>query len=420
MDWAWMMGAIGAGGGEGDHDVTHLLLTLLVLFAAAKIGAEIFERLGQPAVVGEILAGVLVGPQVLRWVEPSGVTFAMSELGVIFLLFLVGLDTKPSDLFAVGRQAMLVALGGVLLPMALGYGYMAYHGATFVTSLFVGAALVATSVGITARVLARMGCLHARTARIVLGAAVIDDILGLLVLAVVSGFARGGGADFRQIALTGVYSVCFVVFMLFYGGRVMARALPAIDRMRIGHSVYLGAIGLCLTLSVVAGYLGVAAIIGSFLAGVALSEASEEIGLHRWVEGLSEFFVPFFLAGIGMQLSLASLSNPSVLWMCLILTVLAILGKMVGCSLPVMGMGTTRALQVGIGMVPRGEVGIIVAQLGLGLGALNDDLFAVVLFMAVATTMVAPPLLTRLYASETKLLSVDEDSTVTEAGIDIS
>lgn len=420
MDWVWAAGVVGATGGEGEHDVTGLLLTLLVLFVAAKIGAEIFERLRQPAVVGEILAGVIVGPQVLHWVEPSEVTFALSELGVVFLLFMVGLETKPSDLLAVGRQALLVAAGGVALPMVLGYFFALHHGSTQVTALFVGAALVATSVGITARVLARLGYLHTRTARIILGAAVIDDILGLLVLAVVSGFARTGAADFRQIALTGLYAISFVLFMLFFGCRVMARALPAIDRLRIGQSVYLGAIGFCLTLSVVAGYLGVAAIVGAFLAGMALSEASEEIGLHRHFDSLSEFFIPFFLAGIGMHVKLSSLTNPSVLVMCLVLTLLAILGKVIGCSLPVLSLGGLRAMQVGVGMVPRGEVGIIVAQLGLGLGALTDDLFAVVLFVAVVTTMVAPPLLALLYKPEPRVLHVDEDATTAEVGIDIS
>jgi len=420
MDGQWLAGVIGMTAEAGEPDVTHLLLTLLVLFAAAKIGAELFERLNQPAVVGEILAGVLVGPQLLGWARPSDITFALSELGVIFLLFLVGLETKPSELLKVGKEAFLVAIGGVLLPGALGYGFAVLRGEGSITALFIGAALVATSVGITARVLARMGCLTTRTARIIVGAAVIDDILGLLVLAVVSGFAREGAADLRQIGLTGIYAVSFVLFMILYGGRAIARARPAIERMHIGHSLYLAAIGLCLTLSVAAGALGVAAIIGAFLAGVAFSEVSEETGLHRWFEGLSEFFVPFFLAGIGMQLSIQSLASPSVLIVSVVLTLLAIAGKVIGCAIPVRRLGMNQALQVGVGMVPRGEVGIIVAQLGLGLGALSDDLFAVVIFVAVVTTMIAPPLLTRLYASECIPPVIDEDSTAAEAGIDIS
>ncbi|HEX2999399.1 MAG TPA: cation:proton antiporter [Armatimonadota bacterium] len=412
------MGSIGAlAPASGEHNVTSLLFMLLVLFAAAKLGAELFERLKQPAVVGEILAGIVVGPQLLKLVAPNEVTFALSELGVLFLLFLVGLETKPSDLLRVGKEALFVAAGGVILPFILAVVLMLSRGETIPTSLFVGAALVATSVGITAQVLERMGVLHALSSRIILGAAVLDDILGLLVLAVVSGFARPGGVDYRQLALTALYAVAFVVFMLFYGGSVVARARPALERLRIGHSLYLAAIALCLFLSVTAGYLGVAAIIGAFLAGVAFSEASEETGLQRRFESLSEFFTPFFLAGIGMQLDVRSLANGSVLRLCILLVLLAIVGKVIGCGLPLRRRSRRMALQVGVGMVPRGEVGIIVAQLGLGLGVLRSELFAAVLFMAVATTMVAPPVLARLYVHEAKL---PEDARTDETEIDIS
>ena len=388
---------LGATDTAGAHDVAALITSLFIIFVAAKIGAEVFERLGQPAVVGEILAGVVIGPQVLRLVTPTGVTAAMSELGVIFLLFLVGLETQPSVLFQVGRAALVVALGGVALPFLLGYGFAVLIGEGGAAALFVGAALVATRVGITARVLERLGVLASAPSRIILGAAVVDDILGLLVLAVAGGFVRTGTVDYRQIVLTTVYALAFTGFMLWLGGRVMARALPGIQRLRIGHSLYVAAVALCLGLSAAAGSLGVAAIIGAFLAGVALSEMREETDLHRGFAGLTEFFAPFFLAGIGLQLNLASLTKGNVLLFSLILTFLAIVGKVVGCGLPLWKRGRLMALQVGVGMVPRGEVGIIVAQLGLGLGALSDDLFAVVLFVAVATTMAAPPVLARLF-----------------------
>lgn len=420
MDSVFLTSIIGSGGTEGGHDVTGLLLTLLILFAAAKIGAEIFERLNQPAVVGEIIAGVLVGPQVFHLVRESEATLAMSELGVIFLLFLVGLETKPSDLFRVGKDALLVAVGGVALPFVLGYGVAMHQGWSQPTALFVGAALVATSVGITARVLGRLGVLHALTSRIILGAAVIDDVLGLLVLAVVSGFVRGTGVDYHQIVLTALYAFGFVAFMLLYGVRFVAKARPVIERLHIGHSYYLVAIAICLALSVAAGRLGIAAIIGAFLAGVALSELSEDTGLHRWFEGLSEFFVPFFLAGIGMQLNLQSLGKGNVLILCLVITLLAVLGKLIGCGLPVLKRGRQAVLQVGVGMAPRGEVGIIVAQFGLRLGVFTDDLFAIILFVSVVTTMIAPPLLGILYASETKSHPADEGANATEAGIEIS
>jgi Kef-type K+ transport system membrane component KefB len=275
-------------------------------------------------------------------------------------------------------------------------------GEPFLVGLFVGTALVATSVGITARVLGRMGLLHLRVSRIILAAAIIDDILGLLVLAIVGSF-RSGTIDYRQIGLTAFSAIAFTTFMLLFGGRVVQRARPAVERLRIGHEFYVFAICICLALAVAAGRLGVAAIIGAFLAGVALSEISEETGLHQRFEGLAEFFVPFFLAGIGTQLAVGSLAKPAILALSVGLTLLAILGKVVGCGLPVWRQGTRTALQVGFGMAPRGEVGIVVAQLGLAQGVLNADLFAAVLFVAVATTMLAPPILTRLFAGEVPL-----------------
>ncbi|MDH7569572.1 MAG: cation:proton antiporter [Armatimonadota bacterium] len=410
-----VLGIVGAGGGEGGNDVTALLSALLILFVAAKAGAELFERFRQPAVVGEILAGVIVGPQVLQLVRPTEVTLALSELGVIFLLFLVGLETRPADLFKVGKDAIFVALGGVLVPFFFGYTAMVLWGGEAIVALFAGTVLVATSVGITVQVLGRIGVVSSDAARIILAAAIIDDILGLLALAVVSGFARGEGVDTRQIVVTAVSALLFTGVMVAYGGRVVARARPALERLRIAHSLYIAAIGLCLLLSVTAGYLGVAAIIGAFLAGVAFAEVAEEFNLHRWFSGLVEFFVPFFLAGIGMELSLASLSRGSVLAMAVVFTLLAVVGKVFGCGLPLWRRDRRMAMQVGMGMVPRGEVGIIVARLGLGLEVFNDDIFAAMIFVAVATTMLAPPFLVRLFASQAASRVGEETSSTANA-----
>jgi Kef-type K+ transport system membrane component KefB len=381
------------------HDVSQLLLHLFVLFAAAKIGAELFERMRQPAVVGEILAGVLVGPQVLGWVTPGPAIEVLAELGVLFLLFGVGLETDPSELRKVGRTATAVAVGGLVTPFLLGWLAMALVGYPLMPGLLVATAMVATSVGITARVLARMGRLQEEAARIILAAAVLDDILGLLVLAGVSSFARGG-VNYSEIAGTAVTALGFTAFMLTVGTRVVRRALPAVDRLQIGHSYTVASLALCLGLAVLAGTMGVAAIIGAFLAGVALAEPSEEIGLRERVEAINELLVPFFLAGIGMQLQLASLGKPAILGLCALITLLAVAGKLVGCGLPLLRRDRLLAMQVGVGMVPRGEVGVVVAQLGLAMGVLTGDLFAVVLFMAVSTTMLAPPLLARLFADE--------------------
>ncbi|HEU4753231.1 MAG TPA: cation:proton antiporter, partial [Armatimonadota bacterium] len=191
----------------------------------------------------------------------------------------------------------------------------------------------------------------------------------------------------------------FVGLILAFGGRVGLRAIPWMENLRIGHSLYLGAVALCLGLAVVAEWIGVAAIIGAFLAGTALAEGSEETGLHRRVEDLTEFLLPFFLVSVGMNLEIASLAKPHVLALCAIITLLAVVGKLVGCGLPLWRSSRQLAIQVGWGMVPRGEVGIVVAQLGLAMGVLSADLYAVVLFMAIATTLIAPPMVCRTFAT---------------------
>jgi Kef-type K+ transport system membrane component KefB len=378
-----------------------ILLTLFVMMAAAKLLAEIFERLGQPAIVGEILAGVLIGPSVLNWVSPSEITNTLAEVGVIFLLFAVGLETKPVAIFRVGKLALIVAVLGVAAPFVAGYFLLQAWGGTVVQSLFIGTALVATSVGITARVLAGMGVLDAPASRIILGAAVIDDILGLLILALVAS-AAAGRIDYLEIGLTASLAIAFTVFVVLIGAPAITRLAPRIEALRISQSLFVFGLILCLGLSVAATYIGVAAIIGAFLAGMALADATEgNETLHKQMNGVTEFLVPFFLVNIGMQLRLDVFREPAVIGLVLIITLVAALTKLLGCGIGAMSLGWRRATQVGVGMIPRGEVGIVVAQIGLSLAVITDALFGVVLFMSVATTLIAPPLLKLLFASET-------------------
>ena len=387
-----------AAAGAADHG-QQLMLGLFLMIASAKLMAEIFERLRQPAVVGEILAGVLIGPYVLGWVHPDQITHTLSEIGVIFLLFSVGLETKPAAILSVGKTATIVAILGVLLPFAAGWGLMELWGSTDIESLFMGTAMVATSVGITARVLSGMGLLSLKSSRIILGAAVIDDILGLMVLAIVASVAAGG-ANFGQIGLTAALSLGFVAVVALGLAPLLTRHAPRLGgSMRIGHAAFIGSIVLCLGLAVAASYIGVAAIIGAFLAGMAIAEVSENNhALHSEVRGVTEFMVPFFLVNIGMQLNLTVFNNADIILLAAVTTVIAVLTKLVGCGLGAWSLGLRGALQVGVGMVPRGEVGIVVAQIGLGLGVISDRMFGVVLFMAVATTMIAPPFLRPLFA----------------------
>jgi len=387
-----------------DH--SSVLLALFVMLAAAKVMAEICERLRQPAVVGEILAGVLVGPSVLGWVAPSELIGIFAEIGVIFLLFTVGLETKPRAILQVGRRALAVAVLGVVLPFAAGYLIAIWWDGSLVEALFIGAALVATSVGITARVLGSMGLLELETSRIILAAAVIDDILGLVILSLVSA-VRQGSVSYAGLAKTAGAAILFTVFVAVVGSRSMTRLAPWVERLRLDKPFFTIGLLLCLGLSFAAVYVGVAAIIGAFLAGMALAEATEERDrMHRMTSGVMEFLVPIFLVNIGMQLNLGVFKDTSVVVLAVIVTVVAVITKFIGCGLGAFGMSRRERAQVGVGMVPRGEVGIVVAQIGLGLGVISDGFFAAVLFMAVGTTLIAPPLITFLYSQD-----IDQDGT---------
>ncbi len=379
---------------------SNVLLALVLMLVAAKVLAEVFERLRQPAVVGEILAGVLLGPSVLAWVQPSDFISLTAEIGVIFLLFNVGLETKPQAILAVGKRAFIVAVLGVIVPFAAGYLIAVLWGGSKIEAMFIGAALVATSVGITARVLSSLGLLDAPTARIILGAAVIDDILGLLILSVVSSFSKGE-VNYWSLAGTAGLAIFFTLFVALFGTRLVSRLAPKIENLHISKPFFNAGLILCLGLSFAANYIGVAAIIGAFLAGMALSEATEDNHkMHKMTSGITEFFVPFFLVNIGMQLNLSIFKDVSVIFFAIIITTAAVLTKFIGCGLGALGLGWRRSAQVGIGMVPRGEVGIVVAQIGLGLAVVSEAFFAAVLFMAIATTLIAPPFIKILFAGE--------------------
>ena len=382
-----------------DH--SSVILSLFLMLAAAKIMAEIFERLKQPAVVGEILAGIAIGPSVLGWVAPSELITILAEVGVIFLLFTVGLETKPQAIFQVGKRAVMVGVLGVVLPFVAGYAIAMWWDGSFVEAMFIGAALVATSVGITARVLGSMGLLDTQTARIILGAAVIDDILGLIILSLVSSISQQGTISPAGVAKTAAAAILFTAFVGLVGSKVLTRLSPRIKRLRVSKPFFNIGLILCLGLSVASIYVGVAAIIGAFLAGMALAEATEDNHkMHQLTSGVTEFLVPFFLVNIGMQLDLAVFKDLGVVALAIILTLVAVITKFVGCGLGAWGMPRREMAQIGIGMVPRGEVGIVVAQIGLGLGVISGNFFASVLFMAVATTLIAPPFIKILYAED--------------------
>jgi Kef-type K+ transport system membrane component KefB len=374
-------------------------LSMLVVFASAKLLSEIFERLGQPGIVGEILAGILIGPHVLGWMAPNEVLRVLSDLGVMFLLFRVGLEVKASELMRVGGSATLVAIAGVVLPFALGRGISALWGEPRIESIFTGAAMVATSVGITAQVLAARGLLATKAARVILAAAVVDDVLGLIVLALVSDMARGS-MEYLDVAITGGLALGFTLIVAKFGTPAARRVIP---RMRIRLSLAEGEFALAMTLlfalSVVAVYAGVVAIVGAFLAGMALSETVEERVVDL-TNGVAELLVPFFLAGIGLHFDTSAFRSGSTLALAGLILVAAIGSKFVACGLAALRMGRRDAVRVGVGMIPRGEVGMVVAQIGLRMGVMSESVYGIIVFMSVATTLVAPPLLKLAFRGE--------------------
>jgi Kef-type K+ transport system membrane component KefB len=316
----------------------------------------------------------------------------VAELGVIILLFTVGLETSIDDLRAVGRPAILVGILGVVFPFAAGAGVMFLLGNNSTDTLFVSAAIVATSVGVTARVLRDLGAVQTKVARVILGAAVVDDILAILVLALIAG-SVDGGISTLGIAVLIIEVAAFLALVLVFGPRATRRLSSVIRIPGIPESPFLVAVLITLGLAALSEVIGLAAIIGAFLAGLIFEFRREEVTTQ--IEPVYEFLVPFFFAITGSRLDPSVFGDPSVIGLAVLITAIAIATKIAGGFLGSRSLGRMSALTIGVGMVPRGEVGLIVASLGLGLG-LDRDLFGVVIVMTVVTTLVTPPLLSPL------------------------
>lgn len=373
----------------------RLLADLAIIFIAAKLTGAVFERLRQPAVMGELLVGVILGPHALSAIGHTPTHEVLQELGAIILLFAVGLDTPLSELRAVGGRSLAVGTAGIVLPFAAGVGLVAATGHNAEESLLVGTAMVATSVGVTARVLADLGRVRAPESRVILGAAIADDILGLLVLAVVAGTVAHE-ISVGSIAGIAALAIGFVALVGGLGATAVKRALPFLDRL--GETgVFTVALAVCLALSAVAGALDLAAIIGAFLAGMAFAETRDRYRLEERLSGVYSLLVPFFFVITGSLVDPGVFTSAGTAGLALAVIVVAIAGKLIGCGWAAAGMGRRSALIVGWGMVPRGEVGVLVASIGLERGIVNGDLYGVVVAMAVATTLVAPPVIGALF-----------------------
>jgi len=318
----------------------------------------------------------------------------------VFLLFSVGLETRIGDLKKVGRVSTLVGVGGVVLPFLLGIGWAKLSGYGTAKAAFIAAAFVATSAGITARVLQEMGVLDRIESRVILGAAVIDDILAMLLLGVVTALQGGEGINFLSLLLVLLQAIGFIAIIALVGTRIMRRSSSLLEAPVNPHSPLTISVAICLGLAVAASYLRLAAIIGAFLAGMIAAETEQQHRLEKQMHAITAFIVPFFFVLTGAKVDLRALGSVSVLGMVLVVTVLAVAGKLLGCGGAALSLGKKSALIVGTGMVPRGEVGIIVASLGLQASIFTETIYAIIIAMSLLTSVVAPPALGALLAKE--------------------
>jgi Kef-type K+ transport system membrane component KefB len=391
----------------------HFFFVLIAVLVSAKLLGELAERVGQPAVLGELVAGVLLGASALGVLPHAGpiadVIELLKEVGVAILLFEIGLETDLKEIFRVGGAAPTVALVGVVAPFVLGYLYWSLATPAIgthapgitdqIVAIFVGATLTATSVGITARVLNDIGRLHTREARVIIGAAVVDDVLGLVILAVVSGLAAGAGFSVLGMARTFAIAVGFLVVAVVIGSRVAPRLFGLVDRMGVRGVLLVFAFSFALLFAALAALVGSAMIIGSFAAGIVLSQTNQFDMITERIKPVADIFTPIFFvvvgAGVDVTLFLPWSANFSVPVLAVggVLLAIGIFGKVIsGYAVGWRGRKLNH-LAIGVGMVPRGEVGLIFAELGRSRGILSSEVFSAILIMVIFTTFMAPPVL---------------------------
>jgi Kef-type K+ transport system membrane component KefB len=383
---------------EHGLDVGALFLAFAAALIGAKLLGELVERIGQPAVLGELAAGVVLGPSVLGLVPLNDAVLVLAEIGVALLLFEIGLETDLTELARVGAPALSVALAGMVLPFAGGYFATRALGHPTLTATFVGAALTATSIGITARVLSELKVLATREGQIILGAAVVDDVLGLVILAIVSKIAGGGTLEAKTVVQSAALAIGFLVVAIGVGipfGRWMIRL---VDRARVRGSLGAMSVALALLIAWAAKAADSAPIVGAFAAGLVLARTNRRHEIEHALKPVVDIFAPVFFVYVGAEVDV-KLLNPAVsenrpaLALGLLLTAIGFVGKFAAgfCA-----WGNVKRAFIGAGMVPRGEVGLIFASVGLSTGALSDPVFVSVLVAVFLTTFVAPPLLKAL------------------------
>ncbi|BAQ61719.1 Na+/H+ antiporter [Geminocystis sp. NIES-3708] len=434
MTWFYPVFAITTEIQEGNPSLilAGVLLSLVMIYFASKIGGELCSRIGLPSVLGELVGGVIIGMSALKLIifpesglsaedsliiqllqttanltsgteevvfhSMSEVISVLSELGVIILLFEIGLKSEIKELIRVGPSAIIVAIGGVAFPFLLGtLGVFYLFHLPLIPSVFIGAVLTATSIGITAKVLAELGKLSSEEGQIIIGAAILDDILGIIILAVVANLAKTGEVEISQIVYLIITAATFLIGIILIGRLISPWLVTMINGMKTRGSFLLTSIVFAFIFSYIANMIELEGILGAFAAGLVLAETEKRRELEKQIIPIADIFVPIFFVCVGAKTDLSVLnptipSNRESLILASFLIVVAIIGKLV-TGFTVWGQPHLNKLAIGVGMIPRGEVGLVFAGVGAATGAFNSSIEAAIIVMVIATTFIAPPLL---------------------------
>ncbi|MEJ5252186.1 MAG: cation:proton antiporter [Chthonomonadetes bacterium] len=378
----------------------HILLMLTIILAAAKLLSELSERISQPAVLGELLAGLILGDSLLRIVDPHNeILHTLAELGAVLLLFEIGLESDITELFRVGWRSLWVAIIGVVTPAVLGFAVSLLLGLPVMPAIFIGATLTATSVGITARVLKDIGILRWGESQIILGAAVADDVIGLLILAVVSGLVQGESLTVWQVGKVLALALVFLLGALTVGLKASHILLRIAEQMRARAALVTAALVFCFLFAALAQVVGLAPIVGAFSAGLVLARTEHRIRITERASAIADMLVPLFFVVMGAQMNLRAIdittpAGRSIIGLAALLIVVAIVGKM--ASGLAVWRSRLRPWLIGVGMVPRGEVGLIFATIGLQQKVFDVTVYTAVLVLVMVTTLITPPWLRTL------------------------
>ena len=374
------------------HSFVHLLLVLAAVLLTTRALSVLAEHFGQPAILGELLGGIVLGASVLGILDPNDLAIhTLAQLGLLILLFEIGLATDLRALARVGGTATVIAVVGVVLPFVIGYVALSAMGIGRLAAIVCAAALTATSIGISTRVLAELGFVQTEEGRVVLGAAVLDDIIGLVILSVIGSFAAGVAITTIGVVRTSVIAFGFVAIAIIVGSFVVPPLFHAAKRLRSPTTIAMMGLAFAFSLAALAGLLGSAIIVGGFVAGVLLNRVDQCDDVQKSAAAMGSLLTPIFFASVGASVDLRALAEPRTLLITLVLLVAGAIGKIIAAYVPVWFKGN-KAL-IGAAMLPRGEVELIVAQTGLGIGALDASLFGAITLMVLLTTLLSPPLI---------------------------